>query len=196
MDIRSLLGAIMCSIAAFAGPVVGQKLAEVRVAEKGAMVPITRVENGRMVLASRDLAYRAWALSEGHGRIRTIYHLAARMGVDDLNKAYIDALIAAKLPEFLPDGAYKTITVLNLDDALFGTRGLGQSRLEKSQRDVPYAFHVLDEKGVARAAWGLQPKTSALIVLDRDGTVLFFKEGKLTPDEIRQAVTIIEAKLR
>ena len=106
-----------------------------------------------------------------------------------------DALIAAKLPEYAPDGAYKTTTVLNLDDALWGTMGLGRSRLEESQRNVPHAFHVLDEKGVARAAWDLKPKSSAVIVLDRDGTVLFFKEGKLNAEEISRALGIIKEKL-
>ena len=187
---------LIANLAMAAAPiVVGQKLPDVTIVEKGAMVPRTKVQDGRMILDGNDLTYRPWNASEGAGRVRTIYHLAARMGVDDLNKPYIDALIAARLPEFAPDGAYKTITILNLADAFFGTRSLGQSRLEKSQREVPYAFHVLDVKGIARAAWNLQPKTSAVLVLDRDGTVLFFKEGKLSPEEIRQAVGIIKGKL-
>jgi hypothetical protein len=130
------------------------------------------------------------------GRVWTLYHLAARSGVDDINKAYIDALIAAKLPEFAPDGPYKTVTVLNLSDAMWATAGIGRSRLEASQREVPYAFHVEDEKGLARAAWGLQPKGSAVAVVDRDGTVLFAKDGKLSPEEIAQAVAIIKEHLK
>jgi hypothetical protein len=117
------------------------------------------------------------------------------MGIDDLNKPFIDALIAAKLPEYSPEGEYKTITVLNLADALWGTTGLGRSRLQDSQRDFPHAVHVLDEKGIARAAWQLQPKQSAVIILDRDDTVLFFKEGKLSPVEIGRAVEIIKEQL-
>ncbi len=185
------------SMAAVAGQgiVVGQKLSAVEIADKGVMIPITKVVNGKMVLDTKEITYRTWNSSEGEGRIRTIYHLAARTGVDDINKAYIDALIAAKLPEFTPDGAYKTITILNLDDALWGTTGLGISRLEKSQREVPYAFYIADEKGAARTAWNLQPKGSAVAVLDRDGTVLFFKEGKLSSEEISRAVGLIKDRL-
>jgi uncharacterized protein len=181
---------------AWAGITVGQKLPEVEVAEKGVMVPSTKVENGRMVMDGKEIAYRPWKATDHLGRIRTLYHLAGRLGIDDINKAYIDALIAAKLPEGLPDGAYKTITILNLADAMWGTHGLGISTLEKNQRKTPFALFVADEKGAARAAWGLQLKQSAVIILDRDNTVLFFKEGKLTPEEIAKAVGIIQDKLK
>lgn len=195
MNLRPALAALLIALPAAAGITVGRKLPPVQVADKGLLVPGTRVEGGRMVLEGKAIAYRPWSSAEGSGRVRTIYHLAARMGIDDLNKPYIDALIAAKLPELLPDGAYKTITVLNLSEANFITHGVGVSRFEKSQRETPYAVFVADEKGAARAAWGLKPGTSAVIVLDRDDTVLFFKEGKLGPEEIAQAVALIKARL-
>jgi len=185
----------LASTLVFAGAQVGQKLPEVAISQGGLLVPSCKVVGGRMVLEAKALGRRPWNSRETEGRICTIYHLAARMGIDDLNKPYIDALIAAKLPEFTPDGAYKTLTVLNLADALWGTVALGRSRLEDSQRDFPYALHVLDDQGLARAAWGLKPKTSAVILLDRDGTVLFLKEGKLSPEEIARAVGIIKGKL-
>jgi YtfJ family uncharacterized protein len=194
--IRSAAAVLLALAPCLAGVQVGQKLPEARVADKGLMVPRTRVEGGRMVMDGKDIAYRPWSSQEPAGRVRTLYHLAARMGVDDVNNAYIDALIAAKLPEFLPEGAYKTVTILNLSEANWVTHGIGASRLEKSQRETPYAYFVADEKGAARAAWGLQPGTSAVIVLDRDGTVLFFKEGKLGPEEIAKAVGIIREKLK
>ncbi|BDU75518.1 YtfJ family protein [Mesoterricola sediminis] len=178
------------------GVEVGRRLPEARVAARGLLVPRTRVEGGRMVLDGKEIAYRPWSSAEGSGRVRTFYHLAARMGVDDINKAYIDALIAAKLPELLPDGAYKTVTILDLSQANFVTRGIGAGRLEKSQRETPYALFVADASGAARAAWGLKPGESAVIVLDRDDTVLFFKEGRLTADEIARAVGLIQARLR
>ncbi len=188
--------ALFLVLPALGAPVtVGQKLPDIQIPRKGLLVPRTKVVDRRMVLSGREIGYRAWNSREGAGKVRTIYHLAARMGVDDLNKAYIDALIAAQLPEFTPDAPYKTITILNLDDALWGTVGLGKSRLEESQRRHPYAVHVMDDLGIARAAWNLQPKNSAVIVLDRDNSVLFFKEGRLSSDEIRKAVDIIKAKV-
>jgi len=174
----------------------GQKLPEVGVTDKGVMVPSTRIEARRMVLDGKDIDYRPWKLSATHGRVRTIYHLAARLGLEDVNKPYIDALIAARLPELLPDAPYKTITVVNIADALWGTRALAVGRMERNQHDFPYALFVADERGLAREAWGLQSGQTAVIILDRKGGILFFKEGKLSPAEIRQAVGIIQAELK
>jgi uncharacterized protein len=179
-----------------ATPATGQKLPEVGVTDRGVMVPDTRIEARRMVLDGKDISYRPWKLSATHGRVRTIYHLAARLGLEEVNKPYIDALIAAKLPELLPDAPYKTITVVNIADALWGTRTLAMGRMERNQHDFPYALFVADEKGVAREAWGLSPGQTAVIILDRKGGILFFKEGRLTPAEIRQAVGIIQAELK
>ncbi len=182
--IRAAAFALLALAPALAGVAVGQKLPEAQVADKGVMS-----------LDGRAISYRPWKASAAFGRVLTIYHLAARMGIDDVNKAYIDALIAARLPETLPDSPYKTITVLNLAEANWVTHGIGVSRLEKNQRETPYALFVADEKGAARAAWGLRPGQSAVIVVDRDGTVLFFKEGRLSPEEIRTAVALIRARL-
>jgi predicted transcriptional regulator len=48
---------------------------------------------------------------------------------------------------------------------------------------------------VAQKAWGLKPQGSAVIILDKDGTVLYFKDGKMTQDEIGKAVILIKTKL-
>jgi YtfJ family uncharacterized protein len=190
-----LMAGLTCLWGAAQGLAVGQKVPAVEITDRGALVPATRGADGRMVLTSQELGTRTWSPREMLGRVWTLYHLAARVGVDDINKPYIDALIAARLPEFTPDGAYKTVTVLNLGDALWGTAGMGRSRLEKSQRDFPHAIHVDDEKGLARVAWGLRTKGSAVALVDRDGTVLFLKEGKLTPEEIGKVLALIKERL-
>jgi YtfJ family uncharacterized protein len=176
--------------------VVGQKLPEVAVTDKGVMVPATRIENRRMVLDGRDIGYRPWKLSATHGRVRIIYHLAARLGLEAVNKPFIDALVAAKLPELLPDAPYKTITVVNLADALWGTRSLAIGRMERNQHDFPYALFVADEKGLAREAWDLKAGQTAVILLDPAGVVRFMKEGRLSPADIRQALGIIKEELK
>ena len=199
MTIRALQAAaciVLAGASCFAGVVVGQKLPSITVTDKGVMVPRTKVQNGKMVLDGKDISYAPWKLEDGSGRVRTIYHLAGRIGIDDKNKDFIDALIAAKLPEYLPDSPYKTITILNLDDTFMGTHGIASGKFETSQRNFPHAIYVADEKSVAQTAWGLKRKESAVIVLDKDGTVLFFKEGKLSPEDVAKAVGIIKAKVQ
>ena len=86
--------------------------------------------------------------------------------------------------------------MVNLADALWGTRGLVLGRMERTQREFPYALFVADEKGAAREAWDLAPGQSAVIILDRKGAIRFFKEGKLAPAEIRQGVRIVQEELK
>ena len=72
--------------------------------------------------------------------------MAARTGIEDINQAFIDALIAAAAPEFTADGSYKTTTILNTVDAMWGTSGVGTGRLEKRQRETAYAFFWLIQR--------------------------------------------------
>ncbi len=178
------------------GITVGQKLPPVAVEEKGQMVIEYDVVDDAMTFKDgTEIQFKTFNSDDLNGKITTIYHLAARSGIDDINNPYIDALIAAQLPEKQPDSPYKTVTILNTDDALWGTAGIASGQLEDSQKDTAYAYYVLDEKGVALQTWQLKKKGSAVIVLDRDGTVLYFKDGKLSDNDIASAVAIIKDKL-
>lgn len=42
---------------------------------------------------------------------------------------------------------------------------------------------------------GAKEKESAVIIVDKEGKVLFFKEGKLSPEEIKLAVSKIKEAL-
>ena len=171
---------------------VGRKLPPVEVGNPGALVPSTVVVNGRMALAGKTLGYRPWHSKEMLGRVWTLYHLAARMGVRKLNQPFLDALAAAGLPEFAIDSPCKTVVILDLQDSWFGLGGLGLYSLETRQRQVPHAIHVVDREGLARAGWGLKGRTSSVAVVDRDGVVRFFKDGKLSREDIRRAVGILK----
>jgi hypothetical protein len=175
---------------------VGEILPHVQIADKGQMVPDYTIENNKMVFREgADITYRPWDSKELIGKIRCIYHLAARSGVDEINKPFIDALIAADLPEYLPGSPYKTTTILNTDDALWGTSGIATGRFVKSQKEVAYAYYVTDANGVARQAWGLKEKGSSVIIVDKDGKVLYFIDGKMTEEDIRKTVELVKQKL-
>jgi YtfJ family uncharacterized protein len=181
--------------AAGQGLEVGRKLPGLEIVNGGAMVPATVVVNDRMTLAGKALGYRPWASREMTGRVWTLYHSAARLGVFGLNQAYLKALAAAQLPEFAIDSPYKTVVILNAEDALWPAAALRLIDLEKRQRQAPYAIHVIDNEGVAAAAWDFQGQTSSVAVVDRDGTVRFFKEGRLSKGDIDRALGIIKDRL-
>ncbi|MEF1307831.1 YtfJ family protein, partial [Vibrio owensii] len=44
-------------------------------------------------------------------------------------------------------------------------------------------------------SWALKEESSAIIVQDKQGKVLFIKEGALTPDEITQVLGLIKQNI-
>ena len=177
--------------------IVGDPIPEIKINEKGMLFPDFKIENQKMVfMENGKIEYRPWESSSLKGKVTTIYHLAARNGMDEINKALIDEIIKAELPEKLPDSKYKTLTILNFDDAMWGTANIAESRFEKSQKKFPYALYVNDQKGVAQKAWKLKKKNSAVILIDKDGKILFFKEGKLNEEEIKEYLALIKKELK
>ena len=184
---------LSASVALADGIVVGQKLPPLTIEDEGQMVFDYEMVDGAMTFKKGSkIKHKTFNSGELNGTVRSIYHLAARSGVDGINQPYIDALTAANLPQYAPDSPYKTITILNTDDALWGSSGVAIGMFEGSQKKLAHDYYVVDKKGRALEAWGLEPKTSAVMVLDRDGTVLFFKEGKLSDDDISSAVALIQ----
>lgn len=174
----------------------GMEIPKVEIQDMGIMTFDYEIKDNKMAFKGDfDPKFKAWSTSDLKGKVVTIYHLAARMGIDEVNQDFITALKNANLQDKLPDSPYKTITILNLDDAAFGTSGLAKSKFKKSQEENPHALYAIDAKGAALKKWGLEKKSSAVIVLDKEGKVLFFKDGKLSPAEINEAVSAIQNAL-
>ena len=188
---------LMISSTSWAGQVtLEQPLPQVTIEKKGQMVPEYEIKNGRMVFKEdSNITYRKWSSTELTGKIRTVYHVAARDGIEEINQPYIDALIESNLPETLPDSPYKTMTILNASDSLWGTAGIASGRFEDSQKKFAYAYYVNDEEGIIQKTWGLKKNSTAVIILDTEGTVIYFKEGKMSSEDIQKAVALIKKKL-
>lgn len=155
--------------------------------------PAVAVANaGELVLTQEQLTARNWRLSNGEGKVRLVQHIAGRSSAKKLNAPLIEAIKAAKLPR----DSYQTVTIINVDDALFGTSGFVRSSAEESKRDFPWSSIVLDEKGVVAQAWQLTAKNSAIILLDEQGSVLFAKEGALTSEQVKEVITLVQAALK
>ena len=67
-----------------------------------------------------------------------------------------------------------------------------RSKLEGNKEKYPWSIMVLDKDGVARDIWQLEKKSSAIIVLDQNQQVRWFKDGKLSEQEQRQVMQLLE----
>ena len=159
---------------------LGQKTPSVSVADKG-----------EIVLSNDKIAYQEWDNSALIGKVRVIQAIAGRSAAKEMNAEFIEAIKVAQLP----NENYQTTTIINQDDSIWGTGGFVKSSAEDSKRDFSWSSMVLDASGSVQSAWDLQKESSAIIVLDKQGNVLFIKEGKLTSTEVKQAITLVKENI-
>ncbi len=146
---------------------------------------------GRMEVVDGDIEYRTWSTSNLTGKVRTVYHLAARKGIDSINQKYIDAVDSENLsPE-----KYQTLIILNIDDVFPLGKSFARKGFEDSRKERNPAEYVLDDDSKVRKAWDLKNKGSAVIITGKDGKVLQFKDGALTTEEIKKFIESIKSSL-
>lgn len=158
----------------------------------GQLPPLDIPSRGELKLDGDDVRFEPWSSKQMiEGRPALVFHLAARMSSD---------AIIAPLKERLDNGDYapdsfQSISVVNLDDALWGTQGLVTSELAKNKRAHPQAVLVADDDGRGLKAWSLKPKSVAVILLDANGSIRLLKEGKLSADDVNDIISALNAEI-
>ncbi|WP_417596861.1 YtfJ family protein [Oceanospirillum sp.] len=149
-------------------------------------------DGGELVLNADKIDYRAWQSQQLTGKVYVIQHIAGRSSAKALNAPLIDRIKA----ENLPKDRYQTVTVVNTDDAIWGTGGIVKGKLESSKKEFPWSMMVLDKEGVALSVWGLKEKSSAVIVVDTENRVRWVKDGALTDHEQQEVMALIRRLLK
>ena len=175
---RALLIALLCVLAL-----------PVRALEVGQPLPGLQIDSlGEMQIGSDDkLHFSAWDSGHLGGKTQVLLYMAARLSSKGMSEPFTDRLEAAGIPL----ERYHVTSVVNLDDALFGTRGFVLSELESKKRRYFRSSIVADDRGLGQKAWGLARKSSAIIILGVNREVLFFHEGAVSPAQIEAALQLI-----
>lgn len=156
------------------------------------VAPIGVSDKGELNYASEAFSYKDWNSAQLVGKVRVIQHIAGRTSAKDMNDPLIEAIKAAKLPH----DRYQTTTIVNTDDAIVGTAMFVRSSIENSKKEFPWSQFIVDSNGNVKKAWELQPKSSAIVVLDKEGKIQFAKEGALTPQEVQQVIEMLHQLLK
>lgn len=160
--------------------------------KQDARVPAVGVnDKGELLLQQDKFSYKNWNSAQLSGKVRVIQHIAGRSSAKQMNAAVIEAIKAAKLPH----ERYQTTTIVNTDDAIPGTGMFVRSSIESNKQQYPWSQFIVDDKGNVQRAWQLQQGGSAIVVLDKRGTVKFVKDGPLTQEEVQQVVTLVTSLL-
>ncbi|MBQ0530946.1 YtfJ family protein [Providencia rettgeri] len=156
-------------------------------------VPAVSVSDKGELAMNNDgkLDYQPWKSQQLVGKVRTIQHIAGRSSAKELNAPLVEAIKQAKFPH----DSYQTTTIINTDDAIFGTGVFVKNSVEDSKKEFPYSQFIVDSEGTVKNAWGLKPESSAIIVLDNQGKVLFFKDGELNTQEIQKVISLLVSSL-
>ncbi len=153
---------------------------------------VSVMEGGELVLQSGDIHYTPWQSQQLTGKVYVVQHIAGRTSAKELNAPLIDRIKAAELPK----DRYQTVTVVNTDDAIWGTGGIVKGKLESSKEEFPWSMMVLDEEGVARSVWNLKQESSTIMVVDAENRVRWMKDGALNAQEQQEVMDLIQALLK
>ncbi len=78
---------------------VGDRLPATTIDDLGLITFDYAIENDQMVCKKEFTpAYRAWSTSELAGKVTILFHLAARMGMYQINEEFLDAIAEANMP--------------------------------------------------------------------------------------------------
>ena len=157
--------------------------------EKGQRVPPVGIaDRGELILDNNEFSYKTWNSAQLPGKVRVVQHIAGRTSAKEKNAALIEAIKAANLPH----DRYQTTTIVNIDDAIIGTSLFVRKSIESGKREFPWSQIIVDSNGVVKKAWQLQPESSAVAVLDKNGVIKFAKDGQLSPQEVQQVITLVD----
>ncbi|TQI78437.1 hypothetical protein FHU10_1534 [Serratia fonticola] len=156
------------------------------------VAPIGVSDKGELDYVDNQFSYKAWNSAQLSGKVRVVQHIAGRTSAKDMNDPLIEAIKAAKLPH----DRYQTTTIVNTDDAIIGTAMFVRNSIEDNKKAFPWSQFIVDSKGNVKKAWDLQPKGSAIVVLDKEGKIQFAKDGALTPQEVQQVMEMLHQLLK
>jgi len=152
-------------------------------------LPYIEIKNhGEVLLKNEEIVYKKWHVNQLKDKVRVIQAIAGRSTAKEMNAPLMAAITAQNFNK----NDYQTTTIINQDDAMWGTSGFVKSSAEESKKTFSWASLVLDENGVAAKKWQLKPENSLIVVLDKASNVLFVHEGALSEDKIDEVISIIK----
>ncbi len=158
-----------------------------------ALPAISVSDKGELLISGDDASYRDWDTTAfSQDKANLIIHIAGRTSSNELIKPFTDRLSTEK---FGSDKLRNT-TIINLDDAVWGTSGMVADKIKDKKIKHPESIFVLDADGDIRDEWDLESESAAIIVLSNTGEVAYLKQGEMTQDDIDQAISAIKQQLR
>lgn len=127
----------------------------------------------------------AWSSTELTGKVHLIFYVDP--DEKDLNNDLSDAVKAAELDR----SRYASVAIINMA-ATWKPNFAINAALKSKQEKFPHTVYVKDMDKYGVQAWNVADDNSDIIVLDKEGAVLFYHEGKVEGDQINRVIEIIK----
>jgi uncharacterized protein len=125
-----------------------------------------------------------WSSEEFKGKVSVVFYVDP--DEKDLNNDASEALAAEKFPK----EKYQSFGIINMAATWLPNAAISSS-LKKKQKQYPDTIYVRDYKKVLVQQWGIADDNSNVLAFDRDGILIFRKDGKLNPEEIATLVKAV-----
>lgn len=160
----------------------------------GQSLPFLDIQvGGEISVSNNDVVKIAWNSKsfESNGKVQLVHYVAATPVAVRQNKAFNDSLIERK---FSSD-QLETTVIVHLADTLSLFKGIVVKRMAKNKAKHEKIHFVIDDHSLGLQRWGMKNKSSAIIILDAHGNILFAKDGPLSENEIESTIALIENQM-
>ncbi len=130
----------------------------------------------------------AWSSAELQGKVHVLFYVDP-----DEKDTNNDASEALDKEKFLSD-KFQSVAIINMA-ATWLPNFVIASSLKDKQKRYPRTIYVRDNKKVLVNAWKITDDSSNVLAFDREGKLIFRKDGKLTQEEIQTLIKAIRSRL-
>jgi YtfJ family uncharacterized protein len=152
--------------------------------------PLAIEDRGEMIMDGDEFSFVPWSSDKDPGKVHILQYFSGTISHRDLFSPFTDLLQAE-----LDYTKYHVTTIINLDRALWGTKGFVVSELKDSKRQYPLATMVLDEDGVGVEQWQLGEQGSVLAIMGNDGVVQFVSHGPLDETQMQTSLELVRGEI-
>jgi hypothetical protein len=129
-----------------------------------------------------------WESSMLKGKIYTLFYVDP--DERDLNNPLADALKSKKFDR----NKVNSVAIINLAATWLPNIVL-EAKLKEKQKKFPHTIYVKDKKKVLVKEWNLADDNSDILIFDKKGKLIYKKFGKVSDDEIKDVIALIEKNL-
>jgi YtfJ family uncharacterized protein len=131
---------------------------------------------------------KAWNSNDMKGKVSVIFYVAPNQ--KDLNNAASEALKKAKFP----DAKFQTFGMVNVAASWLPKFTIDYD-LKQKQKLYPRTIYVRDYKKVLVKDWKIGDNNSDVLAFDKNGKLIFEKDGKLSDADIQNLLKAVSANL-